>query len=613
MYKVENLAFNFNRFVVRKSAYLANKWTYLSIFLLFLLFFAWMSGKPSGTLNIYLMSDVSIDPTKKALANELFNKADAEIENARRYYRILSFVPEGSPNTVTIPKRSGPNQSRFRDFVNEFTLGASTQESTNGFYLTVKINLLNILEESYKWWGFTDHFLVFTGITSVECSDKQKKDCWNVTAQYSPSNPRTINLVGTKEEISRDLAVFILLGALRVRDDVWQKSSSTDVQPYLKESAVPSKMVELEATAKGIEILKDGMRHSACMDKDSNYCLNRARNALETSIRHSQENENRYILVAAYGLAFIEIDAAIRAARRLEPSLTVIKHLQKAERFTQIAISSEFLRARMESGSDHWMEQEFLELSGFHPSYSFIKHVQKFSCALVHHRRANWKNSFSMLEDISDFPKSIRTYLEAARLDAKLNRFEDDEFSSEFSGGLEILNGTQDDNQHFKLGLVVIEHTCKRPDLVDDDEFEKMAQIIAEKVPVGNNNALREVVIRASSCRQNQEYPTNLQIADVQNFADEPANDYVEHGQLQLLLFKYHMRKDDLDAALKAAIKAFHLPWARIYLNNIEEFARIKNSEQRQHHNKYIEESAKVEISSELVDLENCRERGQTK
>ena len=608
MFRVENLAFDFKRFVVSKSAYLTNKWAYLSIILLvllILLILAWMVGKPSGTLNIYLMDDVSKDPMKKALANELFSKADAEIEKARRYYRILSFVPEGSPNTVTIPEHSEPNQSSFRDIFNELAIGASTQEQSNGLYLEIKINLLKFLEPSYKWFGFTDYFLVFSSITSAECSDKVNKVCWNVTAQYSPSTLRTIDLVGTKEEISRDLAVFVLLGALRVRDDLWRNSLPTEVPPpFLKESAVPRSMVELAATANGIKILKDGMRHFDCMDKDSNKCLDYARTALDTKFGHSQG----YTPVAAYGLALVEIDAAIRAARRLEPSLAVIKHLQKAEKFTYTAFSSDFLSARMESSSDNWTAPKFLELSSFHPSDSFITHVQRLSCALVHHRRANWEKSISMLEDISEFPESIRSYLEAARLDAKLNSLEGDEFSSELSGGLKILKGTQKDNQHFKLGLVVIEHTCKPHELVDDNEFEKMVQSIAIKVPNGNTIALREVVVRASSCRPNQEYPTNSQIAEFQEFADNLADDDVEHGRLHLLLFKYHMRKDDLDSALTAAIKAFHLPWARPYLKKTEEFARIENSVQDEHYNKFIDESARVNILSELVDLENCRE-----
>ena len=596
-------------FVCRRI--LANKWTYLIIFLL-VLFLAWMGGRPSGSLKVYLIPDISNDLTKNNLANKIFNGADAAIDDAKKYYQILSFDPNDNRHTVTIPERSGPNQFEIRDFIEEIRLGAATQEHPNGFSLTVKVNVLNILEESYKWFGLIDYFLVFRGITSEQCSDVTKEDCWNITVEYWPSTMRTMVLTGTREEISQDLAVVILRGALRVRDDAWRKKAPLEATPpYLMATDIPENMAELEATAKGIEIIRTGESHSECIGKSKMDCLTHAREILNTTIGASQGSKPKYTTVGAYGLALVEIDAAVRAARRLEPSQTVLQHLQNAKIWTQRAITSEFLSANLTDNYSVESMTEFLKLSDLKPSVALIALVKRFSCALTHHRQANWEMCISMLGDIREFPPPLRLYLESARLDASLNRLDGEEFLNTLARTLQVLEDVKDDGRRFKLGLIVIEHTCKQHDHVNDKNFFEIAMSTMQNAPEGNETALHETVIQASGCRANQSFPTVLQLAEARDYVDKLFDDEMERGRLWFLLFKYYIRKNQLDDALEAAINTFHLPWARFHLKKTKEYKTLINSEY--HRNKYNEKSSKVKHRPAFVDLDNCIERGETK
>ena len=571
-----------------------------------------MGGRPSGSLKVFIVPEISNDSHERDFANDIFNRADVAIENARTHYRTLSFVPSGDPHTVTIPERLGPNQFGIRDFIEEIRLDGVTQRHPNGYSLTFRVNVLNIWIASYKLFGLIDYYLVFRGITREQCSDVTKKDCWKITVEYFPSTMRTIELTGTREEISKDLAVVILRGALRVRDDAWRKKAPRKAKPpYLMATDIPENMAELEATAKGIEIIRKGEPHSDCIGKSRMKCLTHAREVLNTTIGDSQGSNPTYTTMGAYGLAFIEIDAAVRAALRLAPSQTVLQHLQNAKIWTQRAITSEFLDAKLTDNSSIEPMAEFLKLSGLKPNEALIALVERFSCALTHHRVANWELCISMLEDIREFPPPLQLYLETARLDASLNQLDGEEFLDALAGTVQVLEDVKDDGRHFKLGLIVIEHTCKQHDHVSDKKFFEIAMSTVQNAPEGNETALYEAVIRASGCRANQSFPNELQFAEARDYVDNLIDDVVERGRLWFLLFKYYIRKNQLDDALEAAINTFHLPWARHHLKKTEEFQTLINSEY--HRNIYSEKSSKVKNSPTFVDLDNCSERGETK
>lgn len=550
------------------------------------------------------MPDVLEDKEKSPLARDLFHTADARIESAEIHYRTLSFLPEGAQYGAMIPNSAGPEKSGIRDFIEVFTVGVANQDAKAGLHISLTLNMLALLEKTYALFGLVDYFIVFKTIEEEHCQDQHDTECWNVVVQYWPSTMRTARFSGTREEISSDLAVLVLRGALRVRDDSWRQSASRhDSSPYLMEPDMPATMAELEATAKGISILTKGTVHPSCTNRDPTSCLAVAVDSLSTTTYSEDKQDHTYTPVGAYGLAIVNIDSAVRAARRGDSALTVVKYLRYAELWTQRALTSDYLENKTNQQSQNHSSRSLIDLSGLRPSEHFLSLVQRFSCALLEHWRANWKTCIDHFPDLQEFPPLFRTYLEAAILDAKINYYPSDK-----AGGLlrtvAGLGGTSLQNElPFRKNLVIVKEACHRIDAIENTEFAELVNSLMDSVPQGNAMATNEAIIRSSNCRQGQYFPTAARIHDaIDHILAEAGQNRLEHGRLMLALSEYYVRISDLDTGLSAIISSLHLPWARDFVNKSVALSEIRNSPR--HHQGYIEGIGRT--NTEFHELVKC-------
>ena len=365
-----------------------NRWTGSLLLALFLI--AWYAGRPSGELQFFALSSVLADSNKLELATEIFHSSEAAIEDASKYHRLLS--RGDAAYQVPIPRSSGPVNIGIRKIIRRLSVTATFDEENSDVFLDVDV--VPLLEQIYEWFGWTDYLLVFKTIEPKECLLRSQNKCWRVVVQYWPLFEQPNQFIGTKDSISKDLAVLVLRGALK---------NVGEGTPHLPAAATPKTMAELKTAATGMEILKLGTTHADCLDRGSTSCIDLARSALKASVNH----EKRLNPVAAYGLALVELHDALRAAKKLEPDLTIEHHLNNAREYTSRAAQSSFLSAAMKDGS-HGNFTSLLELPDVVTPDALFELAQRFACGLAEYRRARWKNCISKIGKLSAFPESLR-------------------------------------------------------------------------------------------------------------------------------------------------------------------------------------------------------------
>ena len=354
------------------------------------------------------------------------------------------------------------------------------------------------------------------------------------------------------------------------------------------ESATPTKMHELEATSKGILILREGFQNPECDPEAPLACIDAVRGYLgrATSIRGREEE---YSPVGAYGLAMIEIDAAVRAARRGDPALTVLTHLREAEAWTKRANSSDFLLPKLEGRQQSGFSAQFLELSEMEANDQFLDLVRDFSCMLAEQWTRDWKNCMEHVRTLDWVPEPLGVYVDGARLEAQYeagsdlsSRVEqsDMDVNSEaasivsYSGGLEAVE------RSFRRDLIVLKEMCKQAARRGTNiELVQLAEAMADRVPQGNRGALMEVYMHASGCGSYQGFPSAEQLREAKDYVESVEND-LERARLRLGLYEYYIRIEDLQGALHASMGALHLPWAKEYLSKSLGFERVMEKQE---------------------------------
>lgn len=551
------------------------------------------------------MPDVLKDKEKSQLAKVLFHSADAKIESAQVHYRTLSFLPENASYKAIIPNSVGLEKPGIRDFIEEFTVGAANRDAKTGLHISLTLDILTFLEKTYALIDLVDYFLVFKTIDQEDCRVPRDEKCWNVVVQYWPSTLRTERFTGTREEISSDLAVLVLRGALRVRDDSWRQSAGRhDAPPYLMEPDMPQTMVELAATAKGISILTEGTVHPSCTNHDQSSCLAVAVDSLKRATYSDNNKEHTYTPVGAYGFAIVHIDAAVRAASRGDSALTVVRHLRSAELWTQRALTSDYLESKLNQPSQHDSSSSLIELSGLRPSDHFLSLVQRFSCALLEHWRANWKTCVDHFPAVEDFPPLLRVYLESAILDAKVNHYSSDEARHLLRTAAGLDSSSTANDLPFRKILVVVKEACHRRNVIETTEFAALVNSLMNSIPQGNAMAANEAIIRSSNCREGQVFPSSTRIhSAIKYIIEEVRQDRLEHGRLMLALSEYYVRNNDLDAGLSAIKNSLHLPWARDFVDKTNTLRDIRDSPR--HNEEYLEGIGT--INAEFHELTKCK------
>ena len=543
---------NFSDGLLRRTRWWRSIWLWLVIVFL-LLILAWIAGRPSGTLVYYLMSDIATDPAKAKLADDIFVDAEIAIEAAEDHYRTLSFLAENRGYGATIPPSRGPNTSGIGDFIEEFTVGVATTDAEKPFLVTITFNVLNLLKESYELFGWIDYYVVFKTLNTVSCSEDEAENsedeaakCWSARVHYWPLFPRPIKLSGTSQEISRDLAVLLLHGALHDRDAEWRKSAASNgVPPFLMKTATPSTMHTLEAASKGFSILSRGMDHPACRRNAPFECVEAARKHLAEA-KVISKDEDKFSAVAAFGLALVEMDAAFRAAHRSDSALTVVSHLREAVSWIQRASPNDFLEKEIKEEMAQNKFAAFLELYGLHPDEDFLRLVRDFSCILVEHWRENWEHCLLMLDDAIEFPQPLAPYLDAARLEAEFSEYPVSKVNALLVAASELRPTVPNG---FRRDLALIRQMCMRPEVVDEEQFLGLVKAVTQRAPQGNIAALHELILQSSGCRIAQSFPTEEQMQSAVTYVEKFPHG-MERGRLFLALHEYYMRIGDIDSAL---------------------------------------------------------------
>lgn len=548
-----------------------------------------------------MMPDISSDSQSAKLARHIFYSAEAQLEEAERHYRTLSFLPEGGDYGAAIPPSSRPTKSGIRNFIEDFTVGVATADAEKPLHVTITFNMLTFLEETYEWLGLNNYYVVFKTLGPEQCSNHEATQCWNSEVHYWPLSPRPKTLSGSSEKISQDLAVLVLRRALHARDARWRTTAApNDVSPFLLNAATPSTMDSLRAAARGHSILSRGLLHPVCNELTAAGCIEAARQFL-LQAKHASANADAYSSVAAFGLALLEMDAALRAAQRSDPALSVVTHLREAESWIQRGSPDAFLETTI---ANHVSQGEFagiLDLAGLLPNERFLALAREFSCILVEKWRANWEQCLRMLNTAGDFPPPLTQYLEAARLEAEFSGYSLSKIEEVVAELEESYNDAYPSSNQFRKDVAVIKQICKRPDILDTGRFVELVVSTSQWLPQGSDSALSELIIVSSGCRLGQVFPSALQLSRAIRYVHD-LPDGMQRGRLFLTVYEYYARIGDMDSALQASLQALRLPWARDYLANSGGLDKFFASPR--HYEKYADMVSSTDVQS--VFLVEC-------
>ena len=566
---------------------------------------AWFAAKPSGTLHLGLVPSIVVDAEKKSLAESLFSRAYAALDDAERYHKILSFADITNTHDVAVPPQAGPREPSLRSLISELTVDAKGEVGDTSF--VARFDLVELLIQSYRWIGAIDYDLIIGDLDTVQCPDGSD-GCWRVVARYSPSDRFATESIGTPDELIRDLAVAMLRGAARNRGQEWKETAGKKGDlPFLDADAVPMSMKALEATAKGTDILRQGEQHIECLG-DPSACFVRAREYLEHGRRYTDKPNP----AADFGLALLELDAAFSDARKLTSELDVETHLKLANLHAARALQSKFVLSFVKR-NDVLTNFKLLRLEGLAPGGELIDLAQQFSCALADYRRANWKECVTKIDgNLDAVPQPLKPYLEAALFDSRLSKMAptDGQFFAEIAilkKRMSSFNTSDvDDAKHlFMLRRIFIKHACGRRDVIDDEEFDRFVRDTADNAP--DRNWRKEAWILAANCRQHQTYPLPSQLEQTLSTVGGMP-DIKERRRFELLVSAYWLRQGDMDTALEFAIRALELPWTRAYVKNSPEFAQMIRS--AQHMNAFYQRSFDLrhdDGTAEFSDFGNCK------
>ena len=583
--------------------------------LLALLGILWVAAEPSGALYPYLFASVANDKKKSALADNIFHTANTHITTAVEHYNSLSFSSNTEP---TLPDYSGPKQNSIRDYIERINIGAEVEDQPITFEVEVK--LIALWEKTYEWAGSVNYYIVFRSIEITQpehCDSDQVHRCWKIVVQYWPSTLPPVQLTGTEETLSRDLAVLVLRGSLRLRDDEWRRGDEPQLGalPHLTAASIPITMESLEAIASGFDILIQGMDHPDCtIESSSADCLDYVHNLFLSSAETTVRRRPRYRPMAAYGIAHIELQLAMQAARNMKSSFLVMTHLENARRLTLRAFESPFLQERVkrhELTSLLPLKTDIVDLVGMPPSRYVAKMIQMFACALYEGRLQNWERCIALLNKIEPIPEPLQPYVSATLLDAELSSTTIESPESPVGASRNYQQPAAKLKEAFRRlslqlnapptgaetwetgngeavfsGLVLLPKLCHRRDVIDDNSFARLSESIVERVLPGTYQIQHEIIIRAAACREGQTYPSDWDVAKAKESLAAMENE-IERARVGVPLFLYYVRANDLDAALGVAKYSLRLTGSRAILAKTTELGTL--SEREDYYGRYEE------------------------
>ena len=538
------------------------------ILLLLIVGFAWFLGKPNGELYLAGLPDVLSKPEKKELASRLFQSADATIEKAASLYGLLPLAVDFVRHDVPIPPPAPPSEGGIKKFLPDFDIDATLEQESSR--ISLQVNALEMLQATYSVFGYSNFYIVFRSVDQVACAPGVQGKCWQIVAQYWPSLMHPERLIGNEDQLAEDLAVLVVRGALRNEGDEWRRHAApADPPPFIMAAETPSTMLGLEATAKGMQMLKLGKSHPECQGKSEEECIEAARALFQLSI----DRERTLNPVASFGAALIEIDAAQKAARRLESDVRVESHLNQAEVWANRAMQSEFLRTTVALNGDN-LKFGLLDLGGLVPDPQLVDLSRRFACALADYRRAQWDGCIAKVGKPSDFPPALQPYVDAAKIDASLGapaagldpKAELRKLSARIAG-LEA-QAPRDANMIFMLRRVLLRHACGRPERFDPSGFDDLIRRTLDYA--SSRQARSEVFVEAASCFSGQTFPAGTDVEAVRSAAALMPDE--ERERFMFLLSQHRLRSGDLEGAFDFAKEALQLPWAGAYIRTAVEF-----------------------------------------
>ena len=570
---------------------------------------AWYLAAPRGELRLALDSSVQADAAESKVAAALFQLADSQVDDAQEYHARMSFRdPGGAGQLVAMPPTESPGGHTLQKLITSFIVQTSVDEETGRIALS--IDGVALLEELYKFVGWTDYFLSITNIEDAPCADGNTAPCYRVFAHFYPSEERTKTFEGNVDTIAHDLAVLVMRGVVRGAGDRWQvdPGNASKPRPYVFAASVPDRMAALKAAADGIEILQAGTSHPECQRLSPVQCLQEARSLFERAIDEKRGGV-RDNPVAAFGLSLVATQQGLDAASALRPDREVEAKLQEAERLMRRALTgSGFLREKLADGA-FTGGLGALQLQGLVLDEEFYKTVGRFVCSLDSYRQGDWEGCLGEIGTVEDYPAPLRRYLEAARSYASLMHFEgSDERRATIEEIRQRLAEIDDDANlrarekrvhKWPFLRVLVLNACIHPEDITAEAFLVDAKDYVNNAPDFDARWIAKVDI--AGCRIGEVVAPDDVVPSVGELVDALNDDEARH-RLELALAKYYVRNGDFDSALPLLKNAIRLPYVGPYVRSAPEFQAFMASGQPA--DEFVD--AYYALLPELGDQEEC-------
>ena len=416
----------------------------------------WWLGRPTGELRLAAADGgARLGTELRDDVETIFVRALARIDDARDYHKALSFVEDEADydRAIRLPRMPEPNRIEIEDLF-EGKVSAEGEASGLSYSLAFKLNA--ILKKLYDVFGYRDYYVVIRDAAETACDDAEQSGCLRVVVQYYPSALPPSELRGPPDTLTSDIAALVMRGAVHAHDRAWAIETQADpdaVPPYMPALNTPETMEALRSAAFGLQVLREGTAHEACGGEGE--CLALAASAFA----HSLDEDSQRNAAAALGAALIEFDAALDAARSLQPVLRVEQHLRAAGDWMRKARRSDFLRARL--GPELLDPLVLIDIDDALIADGAYQITHGFACAMAEYRRGRWGNCLKKLETMGDLPAELQPYANAAALDSRLQEERKAGGDQIFRAlAEEVMDGDVTDADGAMRRLVFLKHAC---------------------------------------------------------------------------------------------------------------------------------------------------------
>ncbi len=533
-------------------------------------------ARPTGDTRFSVLADNPPD----WLTVSLFPNAEASIGSAFDAHADLSSQIAGRAIAPLPKSRITDEPSEFRAIVESLGLELEIEDETGR--VVSKLNLVEFFETLYEALGYTDYFITVTSIEPTDCVDTTSDEpCYRMNVRYQPPLISAETIVGKKGTLADNLAVYVMRGIVKKHGDAWRAENASNkaaVPPFLLAASIPNSMDRLTAVSEGLKIVSGGCGETSTMPL---ACVEQARERLKKARTTLGEAGQGGALVltpppAAFGLAVLELDAAIHLARHGSAPVDIEKRLGAMEGYMRDARSSRFL---MDAVNRRRLE-DFEHLFGdarIDPQLLAGVEGADFSCALSHHRRALWDGCLKRTERVDLLPAAIRPYFEAARFDAKLyqagsNGAAVDAMLVDLRTTIEASGSGVAASTNWPLRFVEFRHLCRRGQTDPQVLYQRADQLLRSIRP---SHRRKLVDLHIHECEQ----PVggsgqDTLLAEVQAYFEGEPDSY-EKRVLYLEIARYHAMRGDRDRAVAAAENAVRLPWLIEVLGEHPDFGII--------------------------------------